>query len=352
MDTTRGIDRILLSAGAALAGMAMSCLLLLFPLLGIANTGAAMLMVVQGAVGAGLILCALRTRLPIASGIAGGIVLLLLAGLLMSTKSGPGVIVTDDDRPTPETSLAATVVPLPAAMAPVNPVDAAPSCVPVTSPVASPAPQAASPPTPSPPPAAAPSPPPATVAALAPSNSAVARRWMSKAIGGTRDGASFESPFAATPLTGLAYERGSWSGEPGFARIEPIDPRSQSWGLEIVVAKPGYAIGGIKVDSGQVFHAMQVVFMRLRPDGRLDPQDTYTSDWIGEPKGDVQTVVSEGTPVVGVHGRRMLLVHAIGLIFSSSAETAVAASEPSTAPAAAAPPLSPAASASLSLAAT
>jgi S1-C subfamily serine protease len=175
---------------------------------------------------------------------------------------------------------------------------------------------------------------------------------MSKAVGGTRDGASFESPFAATPLTGLAYERGSWSGEPGFARIEPVDPRSQSWGLEIVVAKPGYAIGGIKVDSGQVFHAMQVVFMRIRPDGRLDPQDTYTSDWIGEPKGGVQTVVSEGTPVVGVHGRRMLLVHAIGLIFSSSAETAVAASEPSTAPTAATPPSPPADSASLSRAAT
>lgn len=330
--TMRGVDRLLLSAGVALAGMATSCLVLLFPLLGIANAGAAMLMGLQGLLGAGLILYALRARLLIASAIAGGILFLLLAGFLANAQPGRRATPAESHRPTPEAPLAAAVVPVPEPMAMTNRTTAAESFVPVTSPVASTVPQR----TPSAPLAAAPSPPPTAVTAVAPApnGSATPRRWMSEVIGGSRDGASFESPFAAAPLTGLAYERGSWAGESGFARIEPIDPRSESWGLETVVAKAGYAIGGLKVDGGQVFHAMQLVFMRLLPDGRLDTKDTYTSDWIGTPKGDVQTVLSEGTPVVGVHGRRMLLVHALGLTFSSGVATALAAREPSAASAA------------------
>jgi hypothetical protein len=57
--------------------------------------------------------------------------------------------------------------------------------------------------------------------------------------------------------------------------------------------------------------------MKAQPDGRLDPKDSYTSDWLGRPSGREPKVVGgKGQAVVGVHGRRGAVIDAIGLVLA------------------------------------
>ena len=70
-----------------------------------------------------------------------------------------------------------------------------------------------------------------------------------------------------------------------------------------VVARPGYAVGGINTYSGLMVDAFQVVFMRFK-DGQLDSGDSYTTDWLGDSRGGGPgTATGQGKPVVGIHGR-------------------------------------------------
>ena len=82
-----------------------------------------------------------------------------------------------------------------------------------------------------------------------------------------------------------------------------------------VVARPGYAVGAINTRAGLMLDAFQVVFMRFK-DGQLDPKDSYTTDWLGDPRGGGPgTASGEGKLVVGVHGRSNgREVNALGLL--------------------------------------
>jgi hypothetical protein len=71
----------------------------------------------------------------------------------------------------------------------------------------------------------------------------------------------------------------------------------------------------LNANAGQYVHAVQIVFVRVTPNGKLDPSDSYTSDWLGT-KTDATTTELDGrgTPVIGVHGRKAAVVDAIGLV--------------------------------------
>jgi S1-C subfamily serine protease len=166
--------------------------------------------------------------------------------------------------------------------------------------------------------------------------------WLTKTplVGGHEDGDEFTVGTFTQPITCIAYHIGSWADEPGFSEIRLKSGHTAAGWLSTVVAKDGYAVGGINVDSGSNFlHAMQFIFMRIGRDGRLDPNDRYTSDWIGRPLGPVQTLSSPGARVVGFHGRKMALIHSIGLILASN--DAPVASAPSTVPRRVVPSSSP-----------
>lgn len=84
---------------------------------------------------------------------------------------------------------------------------------------------------------------------------------------------------------------------PGKRHGKPIRPEMT------VVARPGYAIGAISTRTGLTVDAFQVEFMRFK-DGRLDPDDSYTTNWLGDPRGGSPRDASgEGRLVVGIHGR-------------------------------------------------
>jgi len=69
-----------------------------------------------------------------------------------------------------------------------------------------------------------------------------------------------------------------------------------------IMARPGYAIGGLEASVGETLAGFRVTFMR-QTDAGLDPDDTYESRWIGDQTGDSEiNVRGTGRFVVGIRG--------------------------------------------------
>lgn len=70
-------------------------------------------------------------------------------------------------------------------------------------------------------------------------------------------------------------------------------------------AKPGYAVGAITVKAGLIANGFSVTFMRIDRD-RLDPSDSYESDWLGDDTGGgaPKRLGGDGRWVVGVVARQ------------------------------------------------
>jgi hypothetical protein len=135
-------------------------------------------------------------------------------------------------------------------------------------------------------------------------------------------------PFRATaPKGGLLV--GVHVGYAGGSRVGSIQPIYQVdrayvegdrlgapvEGEATVVAKPGYAVGAVNTRTGLVLDAFQLVFMKYK-DGRLDARDTYTSAWLGNPRGgNLKNVSGGGKIVAGLHGTTSQReVNSLGLV--------------------------------------
>jgi hypothetical protein len=69
-------------------------------------------------------------------------------------------------------------------------------------------------------------------------------------------------------------------------------------------AKPGYAVGAIAAKYGGGFDGMSVTFMKVGADGKLDPKDSYESDYVGtDEKKNPTKLGGGGTPVIGIVGK-------------------------------------------------
>ncbi|WP_439625363.1 S1C family serine protease [Gemmata sp.] len=88
-------------------------------------------------------------------------------------------------------------------------------------------------------------------------------------------------------------------------------------GSVTVKAKDGYAVGGLTAKYGWWCNGFSLTFMKVKPDGTLDPKDSYESTWAGfTGKGDTGRVLSDGPPVVGVVGRIAgTETYSLGLVF-------------------------------------
>jgi len=135
-------------------------------------------------------------------------------------------------------------------------------------------------------------------------------------VGGTGGGPFRQTSPGNVPLMGFRYSLGQWAGEAAIGRLDPVFGNAPAPDLkDSVLARPGYAVGALKVHAGQYVNALQVVFMRVTADGRLDPDDSYTSDWIGTPgSGEPKMVGGTGERVIGIQGRRAAILDAIGLV--------------------------------------
>jgi hypothetical protein len=87
-----------------------------------------------------------------------------------------------------------------------------------------------------------------------------------------------------------------------------------------VKAKPGYAIGAITLKTGLGIDGLSVTFMKV-VNGKLDPKDSYESEWLGGKGGFGQVKIGDGTPVVGLLGRTNEKdVQGLGLIYTDTAK--------------------------------
>jgi hypothetical protein len=81
-----------------------------------------------------------------------------------------------------------------------------------------------------------------------------------------------------------------------------------------VVAKDGFAVGGIIARVGERFDGFKIVFMRRQGDA-LNPQDWYASPWLGGPGGDAPMPLGcDGRPIIGILGRCGAEIDALGLV--------------------------------------
>jgi hypothetical protein len=129
-------------------------------------------------------------------------------------------------------------------------------------------------------------------------------------------------------LVGIRYSTHQFAGRPTISSIQPLYRASATsqtllegehyggvTGPETdSVAKPGYAVGGIKTRTGLSLNGFTLTFMKVAGD-RLDPSDSYESPFHGDSLGGSPAVVSgDGRPAVGVRGRSSKNVDALGLI--------------------------------------
>ena len=152
---------------------------------------------------------------------------------------------------------------------------------------------------------------------------------------------SVDSIGDGSSVLGFSYQFGQWAGKPAIQDLAPIyDREDQSEkpataprptrnrrmrsgmnpGAQQVLARKGYAVGALEVKTNPYVAAVRVVFMRLGDDGRLNTEDAYKSAWIGQAVGSAQTVGGDGRKVIGVHGRRGLILNAVGLVLERPAE--------------------------------
>ena len=125
---------------------------------------------------------------------------------------------------------------------------------------------------------------------------------------------------AGRPLLGVAYTLGDWRGKGCLGSVRPLYDRSPAVNRDpnggAVIARDGYAVGGLQVvadDTNAV--AIAVVFLAVR-DGRLDPADRYTSDFVGylDAARTPVTLGGDGRTVIGLCGRRGMNLDAVGLV--------------------------------------
>ncbi|MBN1591062.1 MAG: hypothetical protein JW888_16230 [Pirellulales bacterium] len=122
------------------------------------------------------------------------------------------------------------------------------------------------------------------------------------------------------PVVGFRWTVGRYLGQDLLASIDPVFDRDTSGGGEgeVVLAKPGYAVGALKVRCRDYVNAVQPVFMRVKGK-KLDPSDSYEGDWLGKPAGDlVETFGGSGKTVVGIHGSKGLILNMVGLVLATA----------------------------------
>ncbi|MCE9563837.1 MAG: serine protease [Planctomycetes bacterium] len=96
-------------------------------------------------------------------------------------------------------------------------------------------------------------------------------------------------------LVGDKESTGEWQG-PTSAEIVKETKK--------VIAKPGYAIGGLSVRFGPALYGVSITFMKLA-DGKLDPKDSYDSEWIGTEFGAGPTKIGgTGELALGFIGKK------------------------------------------------
>ena len=130
-----------------------------------------------------------------------------------------------------------------------------------------------------------------------------------------RWGSEWEAVFCSAPsggiLVGLRVSRGEAFGGSviGIAPIFQVKGRYVTGKLkrqggddgQILLAPPGFAVGGVQVGSGLWMDALRLIYMPLEGN-KLQISNRQYSEWVGGRGGGTKEVVSDGGLIVGVAG--------------------------------------------------
>jgi hypothetical protein len=118
---------------------------------------------------------------------------------------------------------------------------------------------------------------------------------------------AFRQRFAEAdrPLLGVDWYEWFWPVQGGkeecLGNVVPIYDRAYpDMGRKRAIAKPGYAVGAITAKTKTYVSGIQITFMKLTADGKLDPTDSYSTDWLGPHQ------VGTKETKIGGDGRRVL----------------------------------------------
>lgn len=158
---------------------------------------------------------------------------------------------------------------------------------------------------------------------------------LSPMLGGPGGGENVHVDPAGRLPVGLAYlVDENWDRRPTLKEVQPLysrDQRPVDWRgipLSTVVAKEGYAIGGLIVDADQYVHALKVIFMRDK-DGQLDSRDSYESDWLSTPTGREPTKLGgDGRAVLGLKTKQGIVLDGLGVVLRTQGSSDGAAANP------------------------
>ena len=100
---------------------------------------------------------------------------------------------------------------------------------------------------------------------------------------------------------------------PVFDRDQPVAAASKR-----VMAKDGYAVGGVVINTRVFVNAFKLICMRVKADGSLDPTDTYETGWEGTRTDDGKdvTLSGDGRKVIGIVVRKGGVLNSLGLIYA------------------------------------
>ncbi len=118
-------------------------------------------------------------------------------------------------------------------------------------------------------------------------------------------------------LLGIEFRAGEWENEKCLAQLVPVYAIDQPVIFAPrTIAKDGYAVGGMNVKVGKYVDAVQLIFMKLKPDGGLDSKDSYTSDWIGPAAeaGKIVKLGANGRHVIGINCRHGAILDGVALV--------------------------------------
>lgn len=122
------------------------------------------------------------------------------------------------------------------------------------------------------------------------------------------------------PIRGFRSAMGSWAGNSWISRFEPVFTDEPAIpGLTTTAAKEGYVVRRLLIEAPEFVSAYAVEFVRQNADGTLDPDDHYTSEWVGRrvEGTETQTLGGDGRLILGAYGRAGAVLNAVGLIVES-----------------------------------
>ncbi len=119
----------------------------------------------------------------------------------------------------------------------------------------------------------------------------------------------------------------------GIQSIQPIyeSDLGQSFGgrnglgtnrAQDLIALEGYAVAGVALHRQQHILGLQLIFMRITPQGRLDPSDQYRSRWFGLATDEPRELIASDTTVIGIVGEMSdaSVLTDLGLVIADEAD--------------------------------